>query len=99
MAISPLPEAVAEKSHAGVGAGPALGVIAGPSAVKKKIDNTFLIGIPFVPNLAVDVGVRPPATPCADRPLRGRAQSDCGWTLPQHGLAEGTFSRAHGVDV
>jgi stearoyl-CoA desaturase (delta-9 desaturase) len=46
VAISPLPQPVAVESPLG------LGVIAGRRALKKKIDNTFLIGVPFAGSVA-----------------------------------------------
>ena len=60
MAISQLPQPVAEIPGQGVASGsaqvvasgPALGVIAGRRALRKKIDNTILIGVPFAGSVA-----------------------------------------------
>ena len=52
MAISPMPQPVADLTPPGVAAAQALGVILGRAALKKKIDNTFLIGIPFAGSVA-----------------------------------------------
>ena len=52
MAISPFPQPVADLTPRAVTAAPALGVIVRRPALRKKIDNTILIGVPFAGSVA-----------------------------------------------
>ena len=52
MAISQLPQPVAVKPPQGITTGPALGVITKHPALRKRIDNTILIGVPFAGSVA-----------------------------------------------